>query len=111
MKAQGWKWGALGLLGLAAAGCAQKLTYERWETITEGQSRDAVQAVLGDPAERLDMRWMYLDPDRGITADIYFDQTKVIGKTWADPKRGICGKSPNVNQPGDAEEHNYQKIK
>jgi hypothetical protein len=105
------KWGLLGLLGLMVVGCAQKLTYDRWEMVNQGQSKEGVEAILGKPVERLDMRWMYMDADRGITADIYFDDAKVIGKTWADPKRGMCGQSPNVTKPGDAETHSFQKIK
>ncbi len=98
------------LVPLFALGCSQKLTYERWDAISEGDSPEVVQAVLGEPVEKLDMRWMYMDPDRGVTADIYFGDSKVIGKTWADPDRGMVGKSPHVNQPGDSDQIRLRKI-
>lgn len=91
-------------------GCSQKLTYDRWELIRDGQSPDAVQATLGEPVEKLDMSWLYMDADRGVTANIYFQENKVIGKTWCDPDRGMQGKSPHVNEPGDREDLKYQKI-
>lgn len=94
-----------------AAGCSQKLTYERWATIQPGDSEEVVAATLGEPADKpSDMTWLYLDPDRNITAYIYFDDAQVIGKTWADPERGMIGQSPKVNQPGDMERQTYQKI-
>ncbi len=96
---------------LLLAGCAQKLTHERWEMIETGQSPEAVQATLGKPAEKLDMRWIYMDTDRGITADIYFEENRVIAKTWSDPDRGIEGSNPHVNQPGDAAKTRVKKIK
>lgn len=95
---------------LWTAGCSQKLTYERWESVYEGQRADVVEQVLGEPVERLDMRWLYMDADRGITADIYFQDGEVIGKTWSDPERGMVGKSPHVNQPGDSDTLKYRKV-
>lgn len=94
---------------LLLAGCAEKLTYDRWQTIYVGQSQDGVEETLGDPTEKLEMRWMYHDNDRCINADIYFQDCKVIGKTWSDPRHGMQGKSPLVNQPGDADVHKYRK--
>lgn len=105
-----WKLALLSVPVLLLLGCTQKLTYERWQTIHEGDSPEAVHAILGEPLEKLDMRWMYMDADRGISADIYFESAKVTGKTWSDPDRGIVGKSPNVNKPGDSEHTRMQKI-
>lgn len=105
-----WKIWLLAGLGLILVGCAQKLTYERWDTIQQGESPEVVKAILGKPLEQGDTRWLYHDADRGITADIYFQDAKVIGKTWADPDRGMCGKSPLVNQPGDVDKHEYRKV-
>lgn len=104
------RWMSIVPLAILFLGCSQKLTYERWELVREGQSPDAVQATLGDPVEKLDMSWLYVDPDRGITADIYFQDDKVVGKRWCDPDRGMQGKSPNVNESGDREDLKYKKI-
>jgi len=103
----------LALLGSVAllCGCTKQLTYDHWETIQDGQSASEVEALLGKPTERLDMRWMYFDCDRCITADVYFSDCLVIGKTWSDPEHGMRGKSPLVNQPGDAETHTYRECK
>ena len=105
------RWVLLAASTMLLIGCEQKLTYDRWELICDGQSPDAVEATLGKPCEKLDLNWMYMDMDRGITANIYFQDNKVTGKTWADPDRGMQGKSPNVNKPGDKEELKYQKTK
>ena len=101
--------------GLAAAvlvlcGCAEKLTYQRFETIHEGASRAAVEATLGEPWQTTGQEWIYYDADRGITAHVYFDDEDVIGKTWADPERGMVGKTPHVSQPGEAEQIRVRKI-
>jgi hypothetical protein len=103
--------GKLALIGAVSMmwGCS-KLTYERWQTIQEGESPEAVRATLGEPLEKLDMRWMYMNADRGIVADIYFDEGRVIGKTWSDPERGHQGKSPHVREIGDAEEFRYRRV-
>jgi YD repeat-containing protein len=95
--------GLILLIGLTAVGCAEKFTYQRWETVHDGMAADAVQATLGKPWQTTDQTWVYYDQDRSITAMVYFDQGKVIGKRWQDPQRGIQGKSPNVNQPGESE--------
>jgi len=96
-------YGLILLIGLTAVGCAEKLTYQRWETVHDGMASDTVQATLGKPWQTTDQTWVYYDQDRSITAMIYFDQGKVVGKRWQDPQRGIQGKNPNVNQPGESE--------
>jgi hypothetical protein len=98
------------LFALIATGCAQKLTHDRWETIHNGASPDVVEATLGEPWERMDNQWIYHDEDRGITANVYFDERGVIGKKWADPDRGIEGSNPNVNEPGESEETRVRKM-
>lgn len=98
------------LLACLLCGCAQKLTYERWQSIHTGDEPPVVEALLGEPVEKLDMRWLYMDPDRGISADIYFQEDRVIGKTWSDPDRGMVGQSPHVNQPGDSDTLRYRKV-
>ena len=97
--------------GLVLCGCAEKLTYERFQTIEEGvSSRDAVEATLGKPWQKTGSEWIYHDPDRGITSSVFFEDDTVSGKTWADPDRGMVGQSPNVKQPGDADRTRVQKI-
>jgi hypothetical protein len=96
-------------IALVMVGCSETLTYERWQTIYEGQPQDGVEATLGKPTERLESRWLYIDDDCHVTAEIYFQECRVIGKTWSDPEHGPQGKSPFVNQPGDADTLKYRK--
>ncbi|HOW69271.1 MAG TPA: hypothetical protein PKY77_01620 [Phycisphaerae bacterium] len=97
-------------VSLLLPGCSEKLTYQRWETIHDGMNPEAVEATLGEPWHKTDKTWLYSDDDRGIYAHIYFDGGKVISKKWTSPEVGIKGRSPNVNQPGDAEEVKVQKL-
>ena len=91
-------------------GCASNLTYERWATLHQGATPETVEATLGEPWQKADGTWVYHDPDRGITASIFFEHDTMIGKEWADPDRGIAGSNPRVTQPGDAEEIRVQRI-
>ena len=79
------------------AGCTEKLTFERWQTIHDGQSPVAVEQVLGEPWQKLPDQWTYQDHDRHITAHIYWndDGEKVICKQWYDPANGWHGKNPD----------------
>ncbi|MBP7935279.1 MAG: hypothetical protein KA354_11585 [Phycisphaerae bacterium] len=97
-------------VSLLLLGCAEKLTYPRWETIHDGMSPEAVEATLGVPWHKTDKMWLYSDDERGIYAHIYFDGDKVISKKWTSPEEGIKGKSPNVNKPGEAEEVKVQEL-
>lgn len=99
----------LGFAALLLAGCAEKLTYERWQTIADGMGPEAVEQTLGEPWHKADNTWVYWNDEKGITAKIYFAGDKVSGKTWADD-RGIVGSSPNVSDPGDAEDLKIQKF-
>jgi hypothetical protein len=101
----------IAVIGSATVGCAEKLTYQRWETIHDGMSSDLVQATLGKPFQTTDQTWVYYDEDKSVTATVYFDKDKVTGKTWQDPAHGMVGKSPNVNQPGESEQINVRKVK
>jgi hypothetical protein len=111
MKTPAWMLGLAGGLGLLVSGCAKQLTYDNWQSISNGQSAETVKAILGKPVEQLDMRWMYFDCDRCITADIYFSDCQVIGKTWSDPEHGMQGNSPLVNQPGDSDVHKFKQVR
>ena len=111
MTRSNWsRWLAAGAV-LLVCGCAQKLTYQRWEMVNTGDSPDVVKATLGEPWQKTDMTWVYSDDDRHVTAFIYFRDAKVNGKRWEDPEHGSQGASPNVNQPGDAEKLNIKTVK
>jgi hypothetical protein len=97
--------------GLASMGCAEKLTYARWQTIHDGASSDVVEATLGKPWQTTDQTWVYYDQDKSVTVMVYLDKGKVIGTTWQSPEHGMQGKSPHVNQPGDSEQIKAQTIK
>ena len=109
MRTTNWTRGLVAVAVLAACGCS-KLTYERYQTIHDGASRDAVRATLGKPSTALDQKWLYNDFDREITCEIYFEGDKVIGSWWSDPNHPMEGKSPHVNKPGEAEHSKVQKI-
>jgi hypothetical protein len=86
------------IVAVLVVGCAEeKLTFERWETIHDGQTPLAVEEAIGEPWQKLSDRWAYEDSDRHITATVYFneDGTKVICKQWYDPERGWHGKNPD----------------
>jgi len=113
MRTIAWKHWAVAAVAVSAYGglygCS-KLTYERYQTIHQGAPRTAVEATLGKPTTAFDQRWQYHDPDRQITADIYFDDQGVISKTWISPEHGWEGESPHVTQPGDVEQTRTRKI-
>ena len=110
MKAKLFTYCLILLIGTASVGCAEKFTFQRWQTIHEGMSADAVQATLGKPWQTTEQTWVYYDENKSATAMIYFDQDKVISTTWQDPERGMLGKSPNVKQPGESEHIKAQTI-
>lgn len=113
MKAIGFKQWVFIAAGVALCGCAEKLTYQRFQMIQEGAStRAEVEATLGTSkrCEALDQKWVYYDEDRQITATIDFEGDKVCGKEWMCPKHGWEGQSPQVKQPGEAEHTRIQKI-
>jgi len=110
MKAKSFKYAWVMLVALILVGCAEKLVYERWQTVHDGMSSDAVAATLGEPWKTTDQTWLYYDEDRHINAQIYYEGDKVIGKAWQDPKFGMQGKTPHVNQPGESEEIKAQTI-
>jgi hypothetical protein len=98
-------------LALIACGCEQKLTYERFQTIREGDPPEVVESTLGDPWMRGvgDQTWVYQDRHRRINASVYFQDAKVVAKKWSDPQRGIEGTS--VVQPGESHQIEMREIK
>lgn len=95
---------------LMVAGCAEKLTYERWQTINLGASPDEVEETLGKPWEREFGTWVYYDSDRNVTATTIFGEDgKLMKKTWNSPdiqdEEGEL-----ITQPGQSEETNVKKF-
>jgi len=110
MKAKLFTYCFLLLIGMALVGCADKFTFDRWQTIHEGMSADAVQATLGKPWQTTEQTWIYHDENKPATAMVFFDKGKVTSMQWSDPERGILGKTPNVKQPGESEDIKVQTI-
>jgi hypothetical protein len=100
----------LAILALALCGCTQKLTYDRFETISDGDSPEVVRAMLGKPWMKTPQAWSYQDFDRGINAVIHFQDNKVVAKQWGDAKHGIQGQ-PSELAPGESQETHMRKIK
>ena len=79
---------------LVSVGCT-KLTFENWQLIREGQSKIVVQKTLGEPTIMLKDNWVWNDPDRAITANVWYNaEGKVIAKQWVSAKRGDHGGPP-----------------
>jgi outer membrane protein assembly factor BamE (lipoprotein component of BamABCDE complex) len=110
MKAKLFTYCLMLLIGAALVGCAEKFTFQRWQTIHEGMSADAVQATLGKPSWTTEQTWVYHDENKAATAMVFFDKDKVTSTQWTDSEHGILGKSPNVKQPGESEEIKAQTI-
>ncbi len=101
----------IAVAAMIAVGCAEKLTYPRWQTVREGMTADAVKATLGEPWRETDQTWIYYDENKSINVMVYFDKGQVIGTMWSDPEHGAQGRSPNVNQPGESQEIKAPKTK
>ncbi len=74
-----------------AAGCSEKLTYKRWQTLTLQSPKTEVEAVLGDPNDlEKDDHWRYHNPDKQITVNVEFvGGEKVTYSRWFDPEHGL----------------------
>jgi hypothetical protein len=70
------------------AGCANKLTRERFDMIrVELDGKEDVRLILGDPKADFGDEWMYDDLDRHVSAIVFFDDRgKVAGKEWMDAR-------------------------
>ena len=102
----------LAALAALACGCGEKLTYERFQTIHNGDAPRVVESTLGKPTIRGigDQTWVYQDYDRCINAVIYFQNAQVADKKWSDLQRGIEGQ-PSVSQPGESRKVHVREIK
>lgn len=112
MKPRFWMGLLIAVVLMTAFGCSQKLTYERWQTISVGNSSStAVEATLGEPWKKAGETWVYNDPDRGVTAMIKLRDDKVVGKEWADAKRGMETIGEQPDEPNEAEHLRIQQVK
>ncbi len=77
---------ALGGMILGVVGCGQKLTYERWRTVSIGAPTDAVEEALGQPWEREGNTWIYHDKSRQVTSTAIFTADgRLMKATWISP--------------------------
>lgn len=78
-------------------GCAEKLTFQRWQTLTLQSPKAEVETVLGKPNQLCkDEHWMYHNPDKQITVNVEFVGGDTLTYSrWIDPDHGIheIGKS------------------
>ncbi len=83
---------ALMVAGAAAlAGCSEKLTYKRWQTLTLQSHKAEVETVLGSPNQwQKNETWMYHNPDKQITVNVEFvDGDNVTYSRWVDSEHGL----------------------
>ncbi len=73
----------------ACAGCQQKFTRQRYETIYLGMPDWEVQGILGDPTGEADGVWSYVHHEPYYSATIQFEESRVKDKRWSyeKPKR------------------------
>lgn len=89
-----WRLAGFGLLvGVAAlaTGCEEKLTFDRWSTLTLQSSKAEVETVLGKPnAWAKETEWKYYEPDKQINVKVEFAGGDVLTySSWADPEHGM----------------------
>ncbi len=78
-----------GSAAIGVLGCAQKrdmLAYDNFTQIrTQVHSREDVEAILGEPDQRLDDRFMYERPDKHLHVFVEFDAKGKVSRTqWID---------------------------
>lgn len=77
----------IGLLALMFMLGCDKLTFERFNTIRQGDSRESVEATLGPPTTRISDMSRWARPRRQIEVFIRFDENgNVRSKNWVDPE-------------------------
>ncbi len=94
--------GVLVVMVAFVAGCSEKLTYERWQTLTTQSPKTEVETVLGEPYQQSDNRWVYHNSDKQITCDVDFGPgDKVMYSRWVDPKHGTHEIGTNEIEKGN----------
>ena len=78
-----------GSVVIGLAGCAEKrdkLAYDNFTQIrTQVHNRDDVEAILGEPDQRFDDRFMYERPDKHLHVFVEFDDKGRVSRTqWVD---------------------------
>jgi hypothetical protein len=91
MKTRSGVFGLTVVALILLTGCTQKLTYERWQTLTHQSTKGEVETVLGTPNQlRQTDRWMYHDDDRQVTVNLEFTgRNQISYSRWIDPKKGV----------------------
>lgn len=67
---------------LTTAGCQDKLTRPRYETIYIGQPSEQVARTLGEPEARTDGTWTYIRRKPAAWVIIKFENDRVVDKAW-----------------------------
>lgn len=80
----------LAIVAVAATGCQNKFTRERFNMIEVGvDTHEDVRYILGNPASDLEDMWFYDDLDEHYSAMIHFDNAGTVsGKQWLDSITG-----------------------
>lgn len=100
--------GLLGLAALAAlgfsAGCHDKLTHERFSQLKlRASDQREVEAVIGEPDEKLGALWYWERPDKHVTAMIDFDERGLISrKRWNDGRTGAMEDTESESEGDDS---------
>jgi len=68
------------------AGCQQKFTRQRFDTIYRGQPAYEVEMTLGEPTAKFSNTWSYINEEPFYKAIIEFESGRVTSKAWYDEK-------------------------
>jgi outer membrane protein assembly factor BamE (lipoprotein component of BamABCDE complex) len=84
--------------GVFLTGCAEKFTRMRYDSVYIGQSKEGVEATLGNTPYRFSDTWTYVHDEPHYRAVIKFDaEGKVSDKAWYDAKE--FGTHPDSKAP------------
>jgi len=75
----------VGAVLLLAAGCANRFTYENYQTVEVGMSADQVEEILGKPSSSGADQWVYEGKERGVVTEAYItfdDENRVVEMEW-----------------------------
>lgn len=77
------------------AGCQEKFTRQRYETIYIGQPEFEVEKTLGEPTAKFSDTWTYIHDKPFYKAIVEFDSGRVTDKTWYDERE--MGTHPDMD--------------
>ncbi|UCE58443.1 MAG: hypothetical protein JSU63_13485 [Phycisphaerales bacterium] len=91
-------------------GCQDKLTHARFSRIQVGYTTPPeVVALIGDPNDKLDNKWIYERPQKSLTVLVDFDDAKHVSRTqWIDAEVAIWEDSSE--SPADENSHETIRI-